>query len=356
MVETQSAAETLANATNSALPPVRYVSTNGIRMAVYEAGTGPAVVLLHGFPELAYSWRQYIPALVKAGYRVIAPDQRGYGLTDQPSAVEAYDMTNLTADLVGMLDALEIDKAIFIGHDWGSLVAWEMPLLHPERVAAVGSLNVAYVPDGQLWLHPTQTETVAPGFVPDPDVDPIAQMRRVYKPNMYVISMQDSDRIDQLMDRDVERTFRTCVRKGVITAAIFATLPPEFKHMEIFEPLEGPEPEHLLGELILNEEELDFYVKAFERTGFTPGLNWYRNLSRNWEASRGVDQMVRVPALMIGAEDDVFLLPSMADGMETYVPDVEKHVLADCGHFSMEEKPEEIVSIIIDWLRRRFPS
>jgi len=341
--------------TGPLLPPVRYIQTNGIRMAVYEAGRGPAVLLLHGFPELAYSWRHQFVALARAGYRVIAPDQRGYGLTDCPSAVEVYDMANLTADLVGLLDALEIEQAVIIGHDWGSVVGWQMPLLHPERVAGVGSLNVAFRPHGLLWLHPTQTDPVSPGFVPDPNIDPIVQMRQVYKPGMYVLSMQDSKHIDELMERDVRRTLRMCMRKGVITASQYASLPPEAKHMEIFQRLEGPEPEHLPGALIVTGEEMDFYVKSFERTGFTPGINWYRNWSRNWEASRDIDQLIGVPSLMISAEDDVALLPKMADNMEAFVPDVEKHVIAQCGHFSIEEKPGEVSSLIIDWLRRRFP-
>ncbi|APP86332.1 alpha/beta fold hydrolase [Xanthomonas hortorum pv. vitians] len=341
--------------TSSPLPPVRFVDTNGIRLAVYDEGSGPAVLLLHGFLGLAYSWRHQFSAFVRAGYRVIAVDQRGYGLSDRPAAVEAYDMANLTADLVGVLDALGIEKAIVVGHDWGAGVAWQMPLHHPIRVAGVVALNVAYVPDGQLWLHPIQTKAVAPEFVPDPNVDPIEQMRRVYKSNMYVLSMHDSDHIDKLMVRDVRRTFATCMRRGVLTSAQYVTFPPDAKHMELFQPLEGPEPDTSPGTAILSDEELDFYVEKFERTGFTPGLNWYRNWSRNWQANRNIDQTINVPSLMIAAEDDVTLAPNMMDGMESFVPDVEKHVVRDCGHFSLEEKPGEVTGIVIDWLQRRFP-
>src|ERR1700690_4392220 len=119
----------------------RYVETNGIRMAVYEEGKGPPVVLCHGFPELAYSWRHQIPALAAAGFHAITPDQRGYGLTDRPQPVDAYDIHYLTGDLVGVLDAMKLEKAVFVGHDWGGIVAWGMAQLHPKRVAGVIGVN-----------------------------------------------------------------------------------------------------------------------------------------------------------------------------------------------------------------------
>src|SRR5213593_4709850 len=126
--------------------PNRTVSTNGIRMAIRDEGTGPAVVLCHGFPELAYSWRHQVPALAGAGYRAIAPDQRGYGGTDQPAGVTDYDIHHLTADLVGLLDALGIERAVFVGHDWGGIVVWMMPLLHKARVAGAIGVNTPYFP------------------------------------------------------------------------------------------------------------------------------------------------------------------------------------------------------------------
>src|SRR5687767_9987610 len=118
------------------------VATNGVELHVLEAGEGPPVVLAHGFPELAYSWRHQIPALAEAGYHVVAPDQRGYGRSSRPEAVEDYDMVHLTDDLVGLLDDLGEDKAVFVGHDWGSMVVWQMSLMHPDRVAGVVGMSV----------------------------------------------------------------------------------------------------------------------------------------------------------------------------------------------------------------------
>ncbi|WP_225772987.1 alpha/beta fold hydrolase [Inquilinus sp. Marseille-Q2685] len=343
----------------AAMPPVRMIEANGIRMAVYEAGAGPAVVLLHGFPELAFSWRHQIPALAAAGYRVIAPDMRGYGLTDRPARVEDYDLAHLTGDLVGLLDALDIERAVFMGHDWGGLVAWQMPLFHESRVAGVIGVNTPFVPHEMLWLHPDLIRDLMPpgkSFVPDPHEDPIVQMRRVYSPDMYVLMFQDGDLGDRLMARDVRRTFRTVMRKDVISRAAYMKLPREARHMTFLTPLGAPEPETLPGKPILTPEELDVYVRSFERTGFTPGINWYRNLSRNWQAGLAVDQTVRVPSLMISAEDDVVLTPAMADGMEACVPDLEKHVIAGCGHWTPQERPAELNALAVSWLNRRFPA
>lgn len=346
-------------AANQIMPPVRFVQTNGIRMAVYEAGSGPAVVLLHGWPELAFSWRHQIAPLAAAGYRVIVPDQRGFGLTDRPPEVEDYDMAHLTGDLVGMLDALGIEKAVFCGHDWGGLVAWQMPLFHHSRVAGVIGVNTPFIPHEMLWLHPDLIRDLTqPGksFTADATIDPITQMRAIYSPDMYVIMFHDGDRADRLMALDVDRTFRTIMRKGVVTRAQYMKLPPAARHMAFFNQLGEPEPAALPGEAILSAEELAVFVESYKRTGFTPGINWYRNWSRNWKAGLHVDQTVKVPALMIGAEDDVVLTPAMMDGMDAHIPDLEKHVIPGCGHWSQQEKPAEVTALMTDWLRRRLPA
>ena len=338
------------------MPPVRLVRTNGIRMAVYEAGSGPAVVLLHGFPGLAFTWRHQIPALVAAGYRVVVPDLRGYGLTDAPRAVEAYDIAQLTGDLVGLLDALGIRKAVFMGHDWGGLIAWQMPLLHEARVAGVISVTTPFIPHWMLWLHPDLVDAALPEgrtFVADPTVDPIAQMRQVYTPDMYVLLFQSGRVADAAMNRDVRGALRGSFRKELITAAQWDDLPSAAANMEYYGK---PVPARLPGRDVLNARELDFYVERFGRTGFTPAISWYRNLSRNWKAGLAVDQTIRVPSLMVSAEHDVVLRPSMTDGMLAHVPDLESHIVADSWHFLPEEKPEALNRLAVSWLKRRVPS
>ncbi|WP_244554285.1 alpha/beta fold hydrolase [Agrobacterium sp. DSM 25558] len=338
------------------MPPSSIVSTNGIKLKVYEAGSGPAVVLLHGFPGLAYTWRHQIPALVAAGYRVIVPDLRGYGASDAPADVEAYDITSLTGDLVGLLDHLKVREAVFMGHDWGGLLAWQMALLHRERVAGVVSLNTPHVPHWGLWLHPDIVRpALAKGetFVADPKVDPIDQMRKVYSRDMYVLMFQDGDKADEAMNAAPRATIRSAYRKDLMRSSEWGKLPEFVVNMEYYGK---PIPAELPGKDVLNADELDVYEHNFSRTGFTPAINWYRNISRAWKAGLGVDQNVRVPALMITAEHDVVLRPSMTEGMRDHVPDLETHVIPEAWHWTPEEKPDDVNRLAIDWLQRRYPA
>lgn len=319
----------------TAFPEPRIVKTNGIDMAVHEAGPkdGLPVVLCHGFPELAYSWRYQIPALAEAGYRVIAPDQRGYGGTSRPADVASYDMAHLTGDLAGLLDALELKKAVFVGHDWGGIVVWSMPLLHPSRVAGVIGVNTP--------------------FLARAPVDPIMGLRAVFGENMYIVFFQQPGVADALLAKDVGKTFRFFMRKSGVTAAEYAKLPKEMRNLELVHALQSDE-STWTGQPLMPPAELQVFIDTFAKTGFTGGINWYRNLSRNWEASAGIEQKVRVPGLMIMAEDDVVLSPAMAEGMEQYVPDLEKVLIRRCGHWTQQEHPEETNRAMIDWLKRRF--
>ncbi len=311
----------------------RYVETNGIRMAVYEQGKGVPVVMCHGFPELAYSWRHQIPALANAGFHAIAPDQRGYGHTDRPEAIDAYDIHHLTGDLVGMLDAMKIEKAVFIGHDWGGFVVWQMPLLHPTRVAGVIGVNTPFMPRAPM--------------------DPIALMRMAYGEDMYIVFFQKPGVADALLGRDPAKTLRLFYRKTGITLEEFDKRPAEEKNFALARAFDVDE-SLWPGQVLLSAEELDVYAKAFARTGFTGGINWYRNFTRNWQTTEGVTQKVNVPCLMVMAANDVVLRPALADGMEAFVPDLEKHLIRDCGHWTQAEKPDELNRVMIDWLKRRF--
>ena len=157
------------------------------------------------------------PALLAAGCRVIAPDLRGYGLSDAPEAVENYDIAQLTADIAGLLDALGVQKAIFMGHDWGGLLAWQMPLFYEQRVSGVISLNTPHIPHWMLWLHRDLVSAVLPegrSFVADPAVDPIIQMREVYSRQMYVLLFQEEHTADKAMNRDIRGTLRGALRKN----------------------------------------------------------------------------------------------------------------------------------------------
>ena len=317
-------------------PEPTMIKTNGIDMAVYEAGPkdGLPVVLCHGFPELAYSWRHQLPALAAAGYRVLAPDQRGYGRSSRPAPVEDYDMAHLTGDLAGMLDALGIRDAIFVGHDWGGLVVWQMPIYQRTRVRGVIGVNTP--------------------FLARPPIDPIMGLKAMRGENNYVVFFQKPGVADEILARDVGKTFRFFMRRGMVTAKEFASLPQEMKNFELVHAIQEDE-STWRGEVLLNAGEMKFFVDTYTRTGFTGGINWYRNFTRNWEQSGTMEQRVHVPGLMIMAEDDVVLPPSMTEGMERFVPDLERVLIQASGHWTQQEKPDETSRAIIDWLTKRFP-
>ncbi|MBI2826513.1 MAG: alpha/beta hydrolase [Planctomycetia bacterium] len=319
-----------------AWPKPRYVQTGGIRLAVYEQGTGLPVVLCHGFPELAYSWRHQLPALSAAGFQAIAPDQRGYGASDRPADVAAYNIVELCKDMVGLLDAKGIKRAVFCGHDWGGFIVWTMPLLYPDRVAGVIGVNTP------MMRRPTSP--------------PVQILRQFRGEDNYIVAFQKPDVADKLLAADVRKTFTLLMRRGgLFNAEEFAKLPadaPERK-FQLLKMLEQPA-ESYTGEVFLKPAEMDVFVDTYQKTGFTGGINWYRNIDRNWELTKDVEQKINVPCLYVGAANDVVLPPSSANGMEQMIADLEKQTIADCGHWTQQEKPDEFNRIVTDWLRRKF--
>jgi pimeloyl-ACP methyl ester carboxylesterase len=327
------------------MPPLQFAQTNGIRMGYYEAGPVsdlPPMVLCHGWPELAFSWRHQIRALSEAGIRVIAPDQRGYGATERPEPVEAYDIEQLTADLVGLLDHLKIDQAIFVGHDWGGFVVWQMPLRHPGRVAGVVGVNTPHMERAPI--------------------DPIAIFRKRFGDTMYIVQFQDPAREpDRIFNSHVEATFDAFMRKPLPRAEAGTSEQPvagigAARQVNLAFPqmVEAYDARRDARTPILSEAEKQVFVDSFRRSGFTGGINWYRNMTRNWQRSEGLDLTVRVPSLMIMAENDAVLPPSAADGMEKLIPDLEKYLVRDSGHWTQQEQPEEVSAKLIEWRRRRF--
>ncbi|MBT8087723.1 MAG: alpha/beta hydrolase [Gammaproteobacteria bacterium] len=311
-------------------PEPHFVDTNGIRMAVYEQGEGPAVILLHGFPELAYSWRHQLPALAGAGYRAIAPDQRGYGNTTCPSGVDAYRIEELIADVHGLLDALELDTAIFVGHDWGALLLWHMAVVAPERIDKLICLNVPHIAR--------------------PPIDPIALMRQRFGDDFYIVNFQDSDEAERVFAEDTRHFFDVVMRKGQIDREHFDKLPTERKSIDLLQSLRR---DNLSGTPLLSDDERDYYASAFSISGFTGPLNWYRNWTRNWQALDGLDQTIDIPTLFIGAVNDVVVTLEQIDAMRSLATDLEIHMLDDCGHWSQQEKPAEVNQLMLDWLMQR---
>lgn len=311
-------------------PRHRTITTNGLEMAVYEQGEGPPVVLLHGFPELAYSWRHQLPALADAGFRAIAPDQRGYGRTTAPPDVADYRVSELIADLHGLLDALELESAVFVGHDWGALVLWQMAMLAPGRIDKLIVLNIPHYP-----RFP---------------VDPIALMRERFGDDFYIVNFQDSDEADQTFGADTRHFINRLMRKNQITREAFEKLPPEYRIVSLLKVVNSPEAS---GDALLHEDELNFYADAFTRSGLTGPINWYRNWTHNWEQLQGVDQQIDIPTLFIGAVNDVLIDPQHIENMKPLVNDLTIHMLDDCGHWTQQEKPDEVNRLILDWLIER---
>ncbi len=306
------------------------VKTNGVELDVTEAGEGPLVVLAHGFPELAYSWRHQIPALAGAGYHVVAPDQRGYGRSSRPEPVEAYDVHQLTTDLLGVLDALGEERAVFVGHDWGSIVASNQVVLHPERVTALVNMSVPFIPRSQIA--------------------PTTAFRNLFGDNFfYMLYFQEPGRADAELNGDPARTMRRLLAArmsgdgGLPDPAMFANDGRGFIDRIA-------EPSGLPG--WLTQAELDHYIAEFTRTGFTGGLNWYRNLDRNWETTAAyAGATVPVPSLFIGGTLDPVIMMSPPAAAHPSLSDHRGDVLIEgAGHWVQQEAPAAVNDALIGFL------
>lgn len=309
-------------------PEPSILRANGINLAVYEQGQGPAVVLLHGFPELAYTWRHQLPALAGAGFRAIAPDQRGYGRSDVPPAVSDYRIEELIADVHGLLDALELETATFIGHDWGALVLWQMAMRTPERIAGLIILNIPHFPRTP--------------------VDPIQIMRSRFGDDFYIVNFQDSDAADRAFAADPVHFFNMMMRRNQVSRQQFDQLPAEMKSVSLLKMMARVEGN---GEPLLTDEERDYFASAFTKSGFTGPINWYRNWSHNWQQLAGVNQQIDIPTLFIGADNDVLIGLQHIEGMKPLIPDLTIHML-DCGHWTQQEKPDDVNNLLLEWLQR----
>lgn len=309
-------------------PEPELIDVNGITLEVFTAGKsggrGP-LVLCHGWPELAYSWRHQIPVLADAGYHVIAPNQRGYGRSSRPEAVTDYDIEHLCGDLTALLDHFGYDDAVFVGHDWGAIVVWNLAMLHPDRVRGVINLSVPFLVRGPKDWVTFWEEQLGGDF--------------------YIVHFNRQPGVaDAVFDANVENLLRNLYRTRQWEHA-----PPDLgPGMPLINMATAPE---LPGERLMSDADLAVFVDSFRRSGFTGGINWYRNFARNWELLADVPQRVTQPALMIHGRYD--MVPPNPDLAE-YVPDVEVHTL-ESGHWIQQERPEETNRLILAWLERRKP-
>ena len=305
------------------------IAANGITVHIAEHGQGPLVLLVHGFPELWYSWRHQLLALADAGYHAVAPDVRGYGRTDAPDAIESYTMLNLTGDVVGVLDALGAERAVVVGHDWGAPIAWHCALLYPDRFSAVIALSVPYTPRSRTL--------------------PIQALKQIFADNFfYILYFQEPGVAEGELEADVRKAMRMALYAWSGDAPKGAAVMPKPKSAGLLEGM--PEPERLPP--WLTETDLDYYVREFERTGFRGGLNRYRNMDRDWEQLAHLGSAkVQQPALFIAGDRDPVLGFTRMDAMRTDVPNLRKVVmLPGCGHWTQQERPSEVNQEIFEFL------
>jgi pimeloyl-ACP methyl ester carboxylesterase len=307
------------------------VARRDVELEVVEAGLdndGPLVVLCHGFPELAYSWRHQIPALAAAGYRVVAPNQRGYGRSSRPEAIDAYNMANLTDDVVGLIDHYGADDAVVIGHDWGAPVAWTSAMRFPDRVRAVAALSVPHAPRSPH--RPTDA------------------MKHIYGDNFfYVLYFQEPGKADAEAQADVRYALRAFIWT-ICGDAPDGTYRMQDRHGTLLGMCGEPPP---VMPAWLTPADLDVYVDAFERSTFTGGLNWYRNSDRNWELSADWQRPIDQPALFIGGDRDPVLRFAPLDNMAEVVPGLRgTHLLPGIGHWTQQEAPDDCNRLILEFL------
>jgi pimeloyl-ACP methyl ester carboxylesterase len=318
----------------------RVVETNGIRMHVAEAGQGPLVVLCHGFPESWYSWRHQLVTLAEAGYHAVAPDQRGYGQTDAPAPIEHYTLLHLVGDIVGLLDALGERTAVIAGHDWGAPVAWLAALLRPDRFRAVIGLSVPFRPRGSE--RPTSVMVQTPEAI------------------FYQLYFQEPGIAEADLGRDPRATIRRLLYWASGDARDPAARRVDAGDVGMVPRAVGlvqsrPDPPALPA--WLGEAEIDFYAGEFSRVGFRGGLNWYRNIDRNWELlAPWAGAKVTVPALYVAGERDLVLafrgMDQLLPALPQFIPNLKKTIiLPGCGHWTQQERPAEVNAAMLEFLK-----
>jgi pimeloyl-ACP methyl ester carboxylesterase len=321
----------------------RMIESNGIRLNIAEQGKGPLVLLCHGFPESWYSWRHQIEALAAAGFHAVAPDMRGYGKSDAPEAIDQYTIFHLVGDLVGLLDALEAPTAVIVGHDWGANIAWQAARLRPDRFRAVVALSVPFRPRGP--------------------VRPTSVMPQTADAQFYQLYFQNPGVAEAELERDPRATVRNMLygASGDGAAARAAAASSGASPNLGMVPKGGG---FLRGSgapatlpAWLSEADIDFYAGEFKRSGFRGGLNYYRNIDRNWELTAAfADVKVTVPALYVAGDRDMVVsfpgTDQLLANLKQFVPALRKiQMLPGCGHWTQQERPGEVSAAIIDFVR-----
>lgn len=312
----------------SDLPVVRRrITTNGVQLSVLEAGPadGPVVVLVHGFPELAFSWRHQIAPLAAAGYHVLVPDQRGYGGSTIPQQISDYNVIALTDDLLGLLDA---EQAVFVGHDWGSALVWQQALINPDRVRGVVGLSVPLLPRSKR--------------------PPVETMEYLFRDRFYyILHFQQPGVADAELDADVRTSFLRMfggMRAG--TSGFSGALSDDGRDfLDRLDPATEP-PDWITA------DDFAVFVDTFTATGFTGGLNWYRTFDLNWRLTASIaDRRVTAPALFVYGSEDPVMGGIDLDRSTPHFDDYRgTRVLHGAGHWLQQERPQEVTAALLEFL------
>ncbi len=319
----------------------RTVETNGIRLHLAEQGEGPLVVLCHGFPESWYSWRHQLRDLAEAGFHAVAPDMRGYGQSEAPAAIDQYTLLHLVGDMVGLLDALGAPTAVIAGHDWGAPVAWHAALLRPDRFRAVIGLSVPYRPRGATR--------------------PTTAMPRTDDAVFYQLYFQEPGVAEVELGRDPRATIRRVLYSGSGDRPRGGRVGLGRPDAAGMVPRSGGFLDHTEDPATLppwlSEADVDYFAGEFARTGFRGGLNWYRNIDRNWELmAPWAGARVMVPALYVAGDRDLVVafrgMDQLIPKLGTFVPNLRRTLmLPGCGHWTQQERAPEVSAAMIEFLK-----
>jgi pimeloyl-ACP methyl ester carboxylesterase len=308
----------------------RRVETNGISLNIAEQGEGPLVLMLHGFPESWYSWRHQFSALAEAGYHAVAPDMRGYGESDKPFEIEAYNQVEVVNDIIGLIPALGYETAVVFGHDWGAPTAWSCALNHPDKVSAVGALSVPFRPRG--------------------DSPPLATLKAIFKDRFfYQLYFQEPGKAEAELEKDPALTIRKFyhMASGEMNTSL---LSEKSADADLLSDL--PDPRTEMGPWI-SEEDVSFYANEFRQSGFRGPLSYYRNMDLTWELTKDSPREISQPALFVAGERDGVILMA-ADALK----ELDKHVtdlrvnklIPKIGHWTQQEAPDEVNQAVIQFL------
>lgn len=306
-------------------PKPQMIAVNQVELEVFSAGGGRPLVLCHGWPEHAYSWRHQIEPLVEAGYHVIVPNQRGYGHSVKPDQVTDYDITHLTGDLVGLLDHYGYQDAVFVGHDWGAIIVWNLAMMHADRVCGVINMSVPFMQRGEMeWVGFWETHLGG---------------------DFYIVHFNRQPGVaDTVFADNCENFLRNMYRTNQWNH------PPV--QLEGMPMLAMAQADVMPGDPLMADADLKVFVDAFNHAGFTGGLNWYRNFSRNWDIIGNYPQKITQPTLMLYGDYD--MVPK-ADNLSDFVANVEIHSFP-CGHWIQQECPQETNAAILHWLKTNYPA